>query len=74
MPVHDRGRLNEDECLAPAGPEAMEPDPEESVAILEPHVAGLPTEHHQLLAKRDVLERQIPSTPQHRHEAPHRDT
>ena len=74
MPAHDRGRLNEDEGLAPAGPEATEPDQEESVAILEPHVAGLPTEHHQLLAKCDVLEGQIPSIPQHGHEAPHRDT
>lgn len=73
-PVHDRGRLNEDEGLAPARPEAMEPYPEESEAILEPQVAGSPTEDHPLLAKRDVLDRRIPSTPQHRHEAPHRDT
>ncbi|MFO7575282.1 MAG: hypothetical protein R6W67_09010 [Bacteroidales bacterium] len=34
----------------------------------------LPLDHHQLLAERDVLEREIPPTPQRRREAPHRDT
>ena len=74
MPVHDRGWLDEDECSTPARPDAPKPDPEVSVTVPEPHASRLLTEHHQLLAQRDVLKRQIAPTPQHRHKGQHRNS
>ncbi len=74
MPIHYGGWLDEDEDSTPARPQAAEPDPEESVTVHEAQAPRLPLDHHQLLAERDVLKREIPPTPQRRREAPHRDT
>jgi len=43
-------------------PEAAQAHPYESVAVLEPWPPGLPLEHHQLVAKCDVLKREIALT------------
>jgi len=74
MPVRDRSWLDENECSAPARPDAPEPDPEESVTVPELDAPRLPTEYRQLLAESDVLKCEIPPTLQRRHEAPVRDT
>ena len=74
MPVRDRSWLDENECSAPARPDAPEPHPEESVTVPELDAPRLPTEYRQLLAESDVLKCEIPPTLQRRHEAPVRDT
>ena len=61
VPLHDRGRVDENEGSLPAWQNTAQPDPEEPVTVPEPHPSGLPTEHHQLLPKCHVLEREIPS-------------
>lgn len=74
MPVHDGGGLDEEESSGPARPDAAQPDPEESITILEPWFPALPLEYHQLMPKRDVLKGEIPPTLQRGSDTPPRET
>ncbi len=66
VPLHDGGRLDDDKGSVPTMPEAAQAHPDEPVTVPEQWPPGLPLEHHQLVAKCDVLKREIALTPQRR--------
>jgi len=72
VPADDGGRLDENEGPAPSGPDAPEPYPEDSVRVLQAHHCLLSLKDHQLPSEGQVLERQVPPTPQRRYEGPYR--
>ena len=72
VPADHGGRLDENEGPAPSRPDAPEPDPEDSIAVLQAHRPLLSLKDHQLLSEGQVLERQAPPTPQPRYEGPYR--
>ena len=74
VPVHDCGRLDQDEGPVPTGPATAQTDPEEPVTVPEPWPPRLPLEHHQLVPERYVLKREIPLTLQRGNDTPPHDT
>jgi len=61
MPADDGLRLDNQEDLGPAGPEAAEGGPEEAVARIQGRPRSLAFEHGDLLAQGEDLQRGIAS-------------
>ena len=61
MPADDGLRLDNQEDLGPAGPEAAEGGPEEAVARIQGRPRSLAFEHGDLLAQSEDLQRGIAS-------------
>ena len=61
MPTDDRFGLDDDQRFAPASPDARQPDPEETISVLDRRTLPLLLENGQLLPQGKVLKRQIAS-------------
>jgi hypothetical protein len=57
MPSDDRIRLHEDQGVAPVTPHVGEDDPEESIGRPNVRAFDSAPQRHELLTKRQVLER-----------------
>jgi hypothetical protein len=62
MPAHDRIRLNDMQHVSPPRPESRYKQPEEPIPIAQLRPGTGLLEHGDLLAKHQVLEREIPAT------------
>jgi len=56
MPTNQGIRLEDGECLQTAGPEPIEPDPEQAFATAETQLAVFMDDHCQLLPEREDLQ------------------
>ena len=72
VPADDGGRFDEDQDPAPTWPDTPEPYPEDSIAVLQTDTPLLPLKDDHLLSEGHILKRQIPSAPEPREQAPHR--
>jgi len=61
MPTDDRLGLDDDQRFAPASPDARQPDPEETISVLDRRTLPLSLENGQLLPQGKVLKRQVAS-------------
>ncbi|WXH28021.1 hypothetical protein WA016_01954 [Myxococcus stipitatus] len=66
MPLHHSRRLNQAQWPAPTLPETLENDPEDPVTPGKPRGWALLSDECELLAKSQVLQRQIRTAPQDR--------
>ena len=62
MPAGDGVRVDDHQCVRPAGPNLSEQDPEQPVQPMQAGAHPLPLEHGNLLAKREHFEGGITAT------------